>query len=272
MKILIKVLCVFVFLINTEVAFANMPTGHAGQNNETNIKEHLGAKLPVNLKFKDENGNPVALKDIFTKSTVLAFVYYHCPGVCTPLMNEMVNVVNKTDLTPGKDFDIVTISIDQNETPADAKQKKEDMMKIMRPDFPHSAWLFLTGDSASIVAATKIAGFNFERTGNTFIHTAALIFVSNDGKICRYLYPSYLPSGEFSILPFDFKMANIETSNGTLMPTVGKVLQFCFSYDPHGKTYVVNILQVSGALTLLGALIFVLIITLKPKKVKSNTR
>lgn len=261
----IKILCVSVLLLLGSVYAAN-------QKNETDIKEHLGAKLPLDLKFKNENGKTVALGDLFKHSTALAFVYYHCPGVCTPLMNEITHVINESDLTGGKDYDVVTISIDEHEGPADAKQKKENFLKILRPDFPPDAWTFLTGDSASIHKATDIAGFNFERTGNTFIHTAAIIFVAKDGKICRYLYPSYTADGQFSILPFDFKMANIETSEGNLMPTVGKVLQFCFSYDPQSKQYVVNILQVAGGLTLLAALAFFLIITLKPKKATSNKR
>lgn len=238
----------------------------SNKNHETNIKEHLGAKLPLNLKFKDSNGKTVTLGDIFKKSTALAFVYYHCPGVCTPLMNEITHVINESKLIPGKDFNVVTISIDENEGPKDAKQKKENFLKILKPGFPPNAWKFLTGDSVSIHTATDIAGFNFERTGNTFIHTAALIFIAKDGKICRYLYPSYTADGQFNILPFDFKMANIETSQGTLMPTVGKILQFCFSYDPTSKKYLFNILQVAGALTLLCALAFVLVITLRPKK------
>ncbi len=259
MKYLIKIICIS-FLIFIGSVFP------ANQEHETNIKEHLGAKLPLDLKFKDSNGKTVTLGDIFKKSTALAFVYYHCPGVCTPLMNEITHVVNESHLIPGKDYNVVTISIDQKEGPVDAKQKKANFLKILKPGFPPNAWKFLTGDSASIHTATDIAGFNFERTGNTFIHTAALIFVSKDGKICRYLYPSYTADGQFNILPFDFKMANIETAQGNLMPTVGKILQFCFSYDPTSKTYLFNILQVAGALTLLSALAFLLIITLKPKK------
>ncbi len=259
---------ILLMIVSVPIVSANEFDG----KNETNLQEHLGAKLPLDLSFKDENGKTVYLRDVFKKSTALAFVYYHCPGICTPLMTEIAEVVNKVDLKAGQDYDIVTISMDDRETPKIAKDKKANFMRLVNPDFPDSAWKFLTGDSASIKKAADIAGFHFQRVGKDFIHTAVLIFVSKDGKICRYLYPSYTANVGFDILPFDFKMATIETSEGKLMPTVGKILQFCFSYDPQGKKYVVNILRIFGAGIIFLAVVFVLYLTVKPKKVQSKTR
>ena len=237
---------------------------------EIGIDEQLGAKLPLNLSFNDEQGNKVLLKDLFTKPTVLAFVYYECPGICTPLMTSLAEVVNKVDLKPGEQYNIVTISMDQFETPKLAAKKKVNYMKIIETKFPEQSWKFLTGDSISIKKLADAAGFYFKREGDQFIHSGALIFVSSEGKICRYLFPNYTDKYGYSILPFDFKMAIMETANGVESPTTARFLQFCFSYDPKGKTYTLNLMRIFGAGILLFAVIFVLYLKVKPKKEKSK--
>jgi protein SCO1 len=243
-----------------------------GQSPDPKIHEHLGAKIPLNLSFKDENGKSIKLSNIFTKSTVLAFVYYKCPGLCDPLMTEIANVVNKTDLIPGKDYDIVSISMDDRETSLEAKKKKTIFTSLINIGFPDTAWRFLTGDSVTIKEATDAAGFDFKRIENGFVHTSVIIFVSKDGKICRYLYPTLNSKKEFGILPFDFKMANMETAEGKEIPVVGKLIQFCFSYDPQGKTYTINLLRIFGTGVLFFAAIFVVFVLVKPKKDKKKKR
>ncbi len=233
---------------------------------EIGIDEQLGKTIPLQEKFLDEDGNSVLLKDLFTKPTVLAFVYYNCPGICSPLLMELSNTINKSDLVIGVDYNIVVISMDEFETPKDATTRKKTFLKVIDQTIPPESWRFLTGDSATIKKVADAAGFYFERQGKDFLHTGAFIFVDNNGKICRYLFPSYTDRRGFGILPFDFKMAVLETSKGTISPTIGKVLQYCFKYDPQGKTYVLNITQVFGAIILLLVVVFLLFIKFKPKK------
>ena len=241
------------------------------QKAKINIDEHLGNKIPLNAVFNDSNGKQVVLKDIVNKTTVLAFVYYKCPGICSPLMTELANIVNKSDLVPGKDYDIVTISMDDRENPKIASEKKQNFLSMINKPFPSDAWKFLTGDSVNIYKVTEAAGFHFERVGTQFIHTTSVIFLSPEGKISRYLYPDYNKKGEFGILPFDFKMAVIDASQGKVRPTVGGLLAFCFSYDPAGKKYVINLLNIFGAGTLFLVAVFVVYLKVrKPKKVKSK--
>ncbi len=244
------------------------------QKTKINIDEHLGNQIPLDAVFNDSNGNKVVLKNIINKTTVLAFVYYKCPGICSPLMTELADIVNKSDLVPGKDYDIVTISMDDRENPKIASEKKQNFLSMINKPFPAGAWKFLTGDSVNIYKVTEAAGFHFERVGTQFIHTTSVIFLSPAGKISRYLYPDYNRKGEFGILPFDFKMAVIDASEGKVMPTVGGLLAFCFSYDPSGKKYVINLLNIFGAGTLLLVAVFVLYLKVKkPKKLKvSNKR
>ncbi|MBK7629635.1 MAG: SCO family protein [Ignavibacteriales bacterium] len=233
---------------------------------EVGIDEQLGKSIPLQESFVDENGNKVLLKDLFTKPTVLAFVYYNCPGICSPLLMELSDIINKSDLVLGVDYNIVVISMDQLETSKDASIRKQTFLKVLDKNIPPESWRFLTGDSATIKKVADASGFYFKRQGKEFLHSGAFIFVDNTGKICRYLFPSFSERSGFGILPFDFKMSVIETSEGKVTPTIAKVLQFCFSYDPEGQTYVLNFTRIFGFGILFLVGIFIVYLRVKPKK------
>lgn len=234
---------------------------------EVGIDEQLGKTIPLQEFFVDENGNKVQLKDLFTKPTVLSFVYYNCPGICSPLLMEMSDIINKSEMVAGVDYNVVSISMDELETPKDAMERKQTFFKALDKNIPPESWKFLTGDSATIKKVADAAGFYFKRNGKDFLHVGAFIFVDNNGKICRYLFPSYSEKRGFGILPFDFKMSVIETSEGKISPTMAKVLQFCFSYDPEGQTYVLNFTRIFGAGILIIIGIFgIVYLRVKPKK------
>lgn len=233
---------------------------------EIGIDEKLGAFFPADVRFNDENGNEVKLRDLLKKPTVIAFVYYECPAICNPLLFELANVVDKSDLELGYDFNIICISFDDLETPEIASSKKRTFYSALNSDVPEESWRFLTGDSTNIKSAADAAGFYFKREGKEFRHASALIFADKDGKICRYLFPGYTNNHGFGILPFDFKMAVIETSQGKEIPTIARMLQFCFSYDTEGKSYAFNFTRIFGAGIIILAGIFLIVIKFKPKK------
>ena len=202
---------------------------------QADVVERLGDKIPLDLSFTDSSGKKILLKNIINKPTIIDFCYYRCTGICTPLMVELADIVAKSDLKPGKDYDVLSISIDPNETPAMAMQKKNTIYLVVNKDMPDNAWRFFTGDSLSIAKLTDAAGFNYVKQRNGYLHKGVLIFVDKNGKICRYLQPGFSNRGGFSILNSDFKMAVMETSKGKVMATITKVLQTCFSFKPKGK-------------------------------------
>lgn len=260
MKTIFKVILI-TFCLSAGVAADNQ-----SDRIEIGIDEQLGKILPLDLSFKDEDGNDVFLRDVFDKPTVLAFVYYSCPAICSPLMSEIAEVVDRVNLTPGENYRIVTISINDREDYQLASQKKKNYLALIDKQFPLDAWLFLTGDKQSIIKATDAAGFYFKQEGDDFVHSGALIFVDKNGKICRYLFPNYSDRSGYKILPFDFTMAVTETAQGKEIPTVARFLKFCFSYDPEGRSYVLNLTRIFGAGILVLAIAFVLFLTIKPKK------
>lgn len=233
---------------------------------EVGIDEQLGKVILFEGNFKDENGNDVDIRTLFSKPTVLTFVYYNCPGICSPLLMEVSDVVNKSDLIIGVDYNLVSISMDEFETYKDAFNRKQIFLSTIDKNIPPESWKFLTGDSASIKNLADQSGFFFKRNGKDFLHAGALIFIDKNGKICRYLFPGYSNKSGFGILPFDFKMAILETSEGKVTPTISKILQFCFSYDPEGQTYVLNFTRIFGGGILLFVAVLLIYIRFKPKK------
>lgn len=233
---------------------------------EIGVDEQLGKIIPLDITFNDENGKAVRLSEVVSGPTVIALVYYSCPGICNPLMFELVNVMNKSDLEPGYDYNVVAISIDEFETPEIASSKKNEMLSGFDKEISPDAWRFLTGSQEDIKKVTNSAGFYFKREDKELRHAGTLIFIDGEGKICRYLFPGYTENHGYGILPFDFKMAVIETSQSKVTPTVARFLRFCFSYDPQGQKYALNFTRIFGAAILIFAGIFFLIIKFKPKK------
>lgn len=217
---------------------------------EVGIVEKLGQYVPLNLGFIGADSDSVYLRDVIDKPTVLTLVYYHCPHICLPLLSGVADVVAKTDLEPGKDYTLLTVSFDPVDNPQTASNMRTNVTKPLEKKLAPNAWRFLSGDSASIAGLLGATGFRVKKTDKDFAHGAALIILAPDGKIVRYLYG-------LSYLPFDLKMSVIEASKGRVGPSVARVLNFCFSYDPEGRRYVFNMTRVVGAVVLFGAVVFV---------------
>ncbi|HOI87979.1 MAG TPA: SCO family protein [Lentimicrobium sp.] len=231
---------------------------------EIGIVEHLDEYIPEDIMILDTLGHEVSLRQLIDKPTVLMWVYYRCPGICSPLMTSVTEVIDKTDLVLGKDFQVLTVSFDATEGSDLAIRKRNNYLNLIKKPVDASGWLFFTADSSNIARGTEATGFRFKKAGNDFMHGATLIMVSPDGKITRYLQGTYF-------LPFEFKMAIVETAQGKSGPTIYKVLQFCYTYDPAGQQYVLNITKVAGTIILILAFIAFLVLILKPrKKIKTN--
>lgn len=231
---------------------------------ELGIYEHLDEYIPDDLVFVDENYNTINLKEKINKPTVIALVYYECPGICSPLLEGVADVITKAKIDLGSEYQVLTLSFDPTEKPRLAKDKKANYAKLVKNKDVENGWTWLTGDSTNITRLLNSIGYKVKKEGEEFIHPAALVVLSPEGKITRYLHGTYF-------LPFDLKMAVIEAAEGRSGPTINKVLQYCFSYDPKGKTYVMNFTKVSGSLIIFLALsLFIgLLFSKKSKKRKS---
>jgi len=223
------------------------------------IVEKLGQTLPMDVELYDETGALVPLKSILNKPTIVMFVYYKCPGICSPLLTEVATVIDKMDLELGIDYQVLTLSFDQNERPELAQEKKDNYLAELKKTVDPNGWRFFTGDSVNIHRLTDAAGFYFMKSGNDWIHAATLIAVSPTGKVTRYLYGIHQ-------LPLDVKLAVIEASEGRTGATISKVLNFCYAYDPEGRHYTFNVVRISGVVIVGLVAVFMFVFVVKPKR------
>lgn len=253
-----------VLIIAMIVCAAASAFGHEGgaTTADVSLDEQLGKTLPADIVFRDETGKPVNLGDHITKPTIIAPVYFHCMHVCPMLLNGLAEVLGKLEIvTPGADFQVVALSFDERDTPEIARDKKKNYLAAIKKPFPPDAWKFLTGDAANIRKFTQSVGITVERDGLDFSHPLTIIILAPGGKVVRYLYGT-------SFLPFTVTLAVNEAAEGKIGSTAGRVLTYCFSYDPRKQSYVFNILKVTGTVIVLfvGGFFIYLIISTRKKR------
>ena len=227
------------------------------------LDEKLGAILPLDLVFTDEQGNPVSLAELVNKPTVIAPVYYRCPNVCHFLQGDLARVLPGLNLKAGEDYQVISFSFDETEKPDLALRSRNTYYAAMKNQYPDQAWRFLTGDLTNILQLTEAAGYQFKKVGTEFLHPVAFFVVSADGQIIRYLHGTH-------IVPKDLTLALYEAKAGHVGTTIRKMVQYCFSFDPEQKTYVFNILRVSATAILTVLAIFAAFLIFGGKKSKKN--
>ncbi|PLX13015.1 MAG: SCO family protein [Marinilabiliales bacterium] len=247
---------------NLLIAFSLFLSTTSFADDELGVYEHLDEYISDDLIFTDELYNEINLKEVIDRPTIINLVYFECPGICSPLMNGLAEAMEKTDIEVGKDYRVFTISFSPTEGPPLAKKKKHTYQKLVTHGDTDNYWKFLTGDSTNINRLLNEVGFKVKKEGKEYIHPGTIIVLSPDGKITRYLY------GSTYFLPFDLKMAVVEAAQGKSGPTINKVLNYCFSYDPEGKKYVFNITKISGSIILGLALILLFSMLYKGNKKK----
>ena len=250
----------FLFLFSGINLFGKKVFDDKTKDPEIGITEHLDEFLPTDIYLIDENNQRVLLTDLIDKPTIINWVYFRCPGICSPLMEGLAKVMDESDMIPGVDYQVFTISFDPSETIDLGLRKKTNYLNLVnKKEAISKGWKFFVSDTVSIQKGTNATGFKYKKTGSDFAHAASITVVSPKGKITRYLNGIYF-------LPFDFKMAVIESSKGMSAPTISKIMQYCFSYDPVGQAYVLNVTKISGTLILFVALLFFLILIFKPRR------
>lgn len=230
-------------------------------DNELGVYEKLDSFISKDFNFTNENGKLVNLRQAIDKPTVIALVYYECPGICTPLLNGVAEVMNRSEMELGKDYQVFIISFSHKETSALAAKKKKNYVELVGKGDTENGFHFFTGDSLTIAGFLDNVGYKVKFDGKEYVHPATLIVASPHGKIARYLHGTYF-------LPFNLKMAVIEAGQEKSGPTINKLMKFCFSYDPEGQTYVMNITRISGfiILTIALGILSYLIFTNKRRK------
>ena len=240
----------------------NPSTGLPTALRDVRIEQKLDQQLPLDLVFRDENGQPVKLGQYFGKKpVVLALVYYDCPMLCTQVLNGMVTSFRVLPFQIGKEFDVVTVSFDPRETSALATKKKNVYVNYLPERMQSGAnegWHFLTGDQASIAQLTDAVGFryHYDEATKQFAHASGIMLTTREGKLSRYFYGIEYPAR-------DLRLGLIESAENKIGSPVDQLLLYCYHYDPATGRYgaaVMRIMRISGVATVLAivAMLFVL--------------
>jgi protein SCO1/2 len=226
---------------------------------QVGIDQKLNQSVPLNLSFRDEHGQTVQLSQYFgQKAVILTLVYYNCPMLCTQVLNGVESGLKELPMDIGKQFSVVTVSIDPTEGHVLADVKQEMYTGMYGRPGAAQGWHFLTGDEPQIKQLADAVGFRYAYDPDTkqFAHASAIMILTPEGKISRYLYGIQFPSR-------DLRLGLDEASEGKIGSPVDAILLFCYHYDPHTGKYgllISHVIQAGGAITLLvlGVLVLVL--------------
>lgn len=221
---------------------------------QVGIEQKLGARLPLELEFKNEVGQPVKLGDYFKrgKPVIVTFVYFECPMLCNQVLNGLTGSLKGVSFDAGNEFEVVAVSFDskENEKPGLAQNKKASYMERYGRPGTEGGWHFITGSQDSVDTITNAAGFSYEwdEKSNQFAHASAIMIATPDGTLSRYFYG-------IDYSPKDIKLGLMESADNRVGGVADQLLLYCYHYDPSTGKYgfaILNVLRGAAIFTLLG--------------------
>jgi protein SCO1/2 len=224
------------------------------------IDQKLDAQIPLDLMMRNEQGEIVRLRDLFRgKPVLLNFMYYRCPMLCSMVMEGETSALTELKFDIGKEFDVITVSIDPRDTPTAAAEKKDKYVKRYGRFGAANGWHFLTAHESAIKALTASVGFKYayDAKVDQFAHNAAIMVLTPDGRVSRYFYG-------FEYHPRDLRLGLVEASAGKIGTATDQILLLCYHYDPATGKYsrtAMNFVRAGGIATVLslGGFIFIMI-------------
>jgi protein SCO1/2 len=232
------------------------PTRAEDLRKRVGLDQLLGAQLPPDAMLKDESGADLRVGRFFgPRPMILTFVYFDCPMLCNEVTNAELRTLRALNLKLGEDYDVLTISIDPEDTPEKARARKARYLN--RYDLPGAevGWHVLTGGAEASRRLAESVGFRYTYNKETrqYTHAAGLMVLTPEGKVARYFYGVSYP-------PRDVRLALTEASEGKLGSVVDQMLLFCYQYDPstgHYTLAILNLVRVACVATVLALATFV---------------
>lgn len=212
-------------------AMAGAPPPPRDLDQRTGFDQQLGTTLPMNLPMRDSDGRDVTLAQIARgKPILLALGYYRCPNLCSVVLQGMARSVRQLPLQVGTDYQIVFLSIDPQEQPADARHSEHMLQKM--PGAHADRWHLLTAGKPSIDALAKAVGFRYfyDERNHQFAHAAGVVVLTGQGKVAQYLFGVTYP-------PQSLRLALVGASQGKLGSVIDQLVLLCCGYDPGTGRY-----------------------------------
>jgi protein SCO1 len=219
--------------------------------------QHIGQAISPALIFQESNKHNVALGDLFnTKPTLLVLGYYHCPMLCTLINDGLIESLQELRFDVGRDFNVINVSIDPNETPAVAAAKKVEYLKRYGRPGAAERWHFLTANEQTIAQLANEAGFRFQYdpASREYAHPSGFIVLTPSGKISRYFFG-------VNFDPKELRSAIVAASKSQSGSVIKDLILLCSHYNPITGKYGALVLNVVRGLSvatvlLLGGWIF----------------
>ena len=215
------------------------------------VTERLDSPIPLKLEFTDEDGRAVRLGDYFKggRPVILTLGYYECPMLCTLVLNGLIETLKNIEWTPGREYEIVTVTINPAETYRLARLKKENYLTEYGRAGAAIGWHFLTGSEDNIKALAGAVGFGYryDEEIEQYAHPAVIIVSTPEGHVSRYLYG-------IKYDPRTLRLALVEASAGKIGSTVDQVILYCYHYDAAAGRYApaaMKLMRIGGAATMI---------------------
>jgi protein SCO1/2 len=242
------------------LVFVQTAAGHISSSSQPiGIEERIGETVPASLAFFDEQGRQAILGELIRKPTILVPVYYTCSRFCPQLLAGLASALPQLGLTADKDYQVVTVSFDAADTPALARDLKRNYVMAVGRPFPPDGWRFLTSDQKNIEKLCTAVGFTFRKEHEGFSHPVALIILSPDRRITRYIHVSKFAYGVEYPITFSaigLSQALTAASQGRLGAPTGKEFLYCFPHEPYRQQGFYHILAWLGAATIFCLVLF----------------
>jgi protein SCO1/2 len=237
--------------IGGDVSSQGIPAGVPPELENVGVDEHLDAQLPLDTRFVDHTGKPVALGDYFDgkRPVVFVFAYHTCPVVCSLILDDTMKTLSEISWTLGKEYEMVVVSINPRESLEKTTAKRAGLLGGYNRDGADRGLHLLKGDQANIDRVARAVGFKYRYDADLdqYAHPSVVMIAKPNGQMARYLYGLEFP-------PNDVKLGLFEASEGRSISTIEQIILYCYHYDPKGGKYVLvasRVMRIGGGLTAL---------------------
>jgi protein SCO1/2 len=209
------------------------------------FEQHPGQRISGDLVFRNENGGELTFGSLLGKRPVILVLgYYRCPMLCTMINDGLINALENLRSSVGADFDVVDLSIDSNETPTAAMEKKTLYVRRYGRAGTANGWHCLVGDEKSIAQLADEVGYRYayDPQSKEYAHPSGVIVLTPDGKISRYVFGATFNSTELR----DALTAARAGESGSVL---SQIFLLCYHYNPITGKYgalILSILRVAS--------------------------
>jgi len=217
---------------------------------QVGFDQRLGEQVPLDLEFRDEEGRTVRLGDLFQgRPVILSLAYYGCPMLCGMSLQGIASSLKTLRFDAGKEFEVITVSFNPEETPEQAREKKAQSIDLYGRPGADKGWRFLTGEAESIRRLTGAVGFRYawDEEQKQYAHATGIIILTSSGRIARYFF-----GVEYA--PKDLRLGLVEAAGDRIGTLADRLLLLCYRYDPKTGRYsglAINLVRTGGVVTVI---------------------